>query len=1069
MQTPAHSRLAKSILAASVALLASGCLSEAPDGLLSAAPAATTVELDFYHRPLPRIPLPNDVATRHDPTSPTGMRINASMLAPTELEVQVRTLIDELDGWGVFQHITIPFSGPLDVASILAGHRDADYDTSDDVVYLINIDPASAELGRLHHVDLGQGSYPVVLERQDYWKNDPRGQTISLIFDEVDEDRDGDGVLDLGGDSDGDGVLTGDEWPEDSDADGVLDRPNYLPGASPAADDLAGRSDALMTFYERETDTLIMRPLMPLRERTRYAVVVTRRLLDADGEPVGSPYPGINHNAQTEDLRPLLDVLPDGLAPQDIAFTFSFTTASIQTEWQAVRDGLYGHGVQGHIGAGFPPDVTLEPIRDLAKFEGATNAYVVYAESVLPFIGILGSELLGLESSSQELDAFAESLAYIDYFVIGSYRSPQLFERIGDDGGWKPFNLQSWPQNLAQQPAATRSEDVFFWAMIPRKEVSVRAAGEQAPVAFVGHGYSSNRLEALTWSGYLAKHGVATFSIDCPSHGIALSESERKQAGLLSEIGLGGFLDNILKDRAHDQNGSGEKDSGADFWTSYLFHTRDMVRQCALDYMQLVRILRTWDGEKRWIDLDGDGQPERAGDFDGDGVVDVGDASILAITGSSLGGIMASMVGALEPEMDVTIPVSSGGGLSDVGTRSLQGGVREAVQLRLLSPLYSVTIDPDAGGGILEAVVPDLNDDATLRLAVVPDVRPGDTLLAVNLDNDERGCGFLDAQGRTRAGLPSDLGDRVEIRFYRGPQLAGLPDCVLREGAPEPYAVVAEFEEEVLFQAQTFASGSPLVSLAEGLALPRATPKFRRFINLAQLVLDVADPAVFSPHLLAEPLHYPGTGDTTGTHTLVTTTLGDMNVPASTGLTLGRTASIIDYQQPDPRYGKPANQVVIDTYAAEAVHTMARWRDSAGEPVVMDIDNWSDAGDVYGATVPRLDPPLRLVGPDPRGGMSGAIFPYQDPRGKHDIAFPGVYGDIAVERCLAACEQPDAPVACDACRSLKVWDVGHFYYNVIGRFISSRGRVLDFAACNAYDACPDLPELPRVRADSELN
>ena len=38
--------------------------------------------------------------------------------------------------------------------------------------------------------------------------------------------------------------------------DGVLDKPNYLPGLNPERDNLAGRADARMTFYERETHTL---------------------------------------------------------------------------------------------------------------------------------------------------------------------------------------------------------------------------------------------------------------------------------------------------------------------------------------------------------------------------------------------------------------------------------------------------------------------------------------------------------------------------------------------------------------------------------------------------------------------------------------------------------------------------------------------------------------------------------------------------------------------------------------------------------------------------------------------
>ena len=105
-------------------------LSEEPQVLSKSSSAVTTVKMDFLAKPLPEIPLPNDIATRYDPTSATGLRINASMLAPTQLERIVRQKIDQVDGWGINQPITIPFTGPLDIQSILDGHRDYDYDLS---------------------------------------------------------------------------------------------------------------------------------------------------------------------------------------------------------------------------------------------------------------------------------------------------------------------------------------------------------------------------------------------------------------------------------------------------------------------------------------------------------------------------------------------------------------------------------------------------------------------------------------------------------------------------------------------------------------------------------------------------------------------------------------------------------------------------------------------------------------------------------------------------------------------------------------------------------------------------
>ena len=218
-----------------------------PEGLARSQPADPPVKFDFFHRPLPEIPLPNDLATRFDETSATKRRPNVSVEAPTSMERRVRRKVDNLDGWGVMQPITIPFTGLLDLPQIQAAHGQDDYDTSDDLVFLINVDRQSPGFGRLAHLDIGKNNHPPVLENRDaYWKNDPRGYTIAMMWEEAEEDLNANGVLDPG---------------EDTDLDGILDHPNYLPGMNPARDDLPGRGDALMTFYERSTNTLVARPL----------------------------------------------------------------------------------------------------------------------------------------------------------------------------------------------------------------------------------------------------------------------------------------------------------------------------------------------------------------------------------------------------------------------------------------------------------------------------------------------------------------------------------------------------------------------------------------------------------------------------------------------------------------------------------------------------------------------------------------------------------------------------------------------------------------------------------------
>src|SRR5262249_32431540 len=143
--------------------------------------------------------------------------------------------------------------------------------------------------------------------------------------------------------------------------------------------------------------------------------------------------------------------------------------------------------------------------------------------------------------------------------------------------------------------------------------------------------------------------------------------------------------------RARDLDNDGVADSGGDFWSSYLFHTRDGVRQSVLDQIQLVRILRSFgsatgrmvcrNDKTGWdhpgtqpCDVNADGDPEVFGDFDGDGVVDAGGPSATYGTwGESLGGILSAIHGSIDAYVTAAVPGSGGGGLTDIGTRSFQG------------------------------------------------------------------------------------------------------------------------------------------------------------------------------------------------------------------------------------------------------------------------------------------------------------------------------------------------------------------------------------------------------------
>ncbi len=1073
-------RITYVLAALTLASAGTGCTDEA-EGLALAGPADTTVMMDFFAKPLPAIALPNDIATRYDGASATGRRVNASMVATTGFEELTRRRLDQLDGWGVLQAITVPFTAPIDVMSVRDRHDDADYDTADDAIYVVNIDRDSPNYGAIHHLDFGNGNFPVVLERRDlYWKNDPRGESMSLFFEEADEDLNRNGVLDAGEDRngnqqldpgedlDGDGKL---DPPEDTDADGVLDSPNYLPGARPAWDDLAGRTDALMTFYEKSTNTLIGRPLVPFDDRTTYAVIVTRRILDQAGKPIGSPYPYINHTGQTEDLKPLLDVLPKGISLEDIAFTYPFTTQTIRADWQAVRDGLYGYGTQAHLATEFPPRIDeILPMRDAAAFPGMTMPHLMYGETWAPALTKISNEILGA-SEGTLLSNVIDGTGYVDFYTIGRFSSPQLFEREASVGVPLPYNDQVWPQDLDQIPVDARPEDIFYTLAIPRKETSVRGEGKQAPVIVLGHGYQANRFDVMQFSSYFAAHGFAVIGIDGPGHGVSISKGDEFLAqALLAGQGMGQAGIALLSDRATDLNFDGVRDSGADFWTSYLFHTRDMVRQFALDYMQLVRLVKSFDGQRRWAhDVDGDGQPELAGDFDADGVVDIGADSPIYAFGGSLGGIMSMVLGAVEPNIDAIAPVSGGGGYGDLGPRSTQGGVYQGFILRVMGPLFVGDTDPDTGDMLIETIVVDINTDETFPLATVKDVRPWDTMLVENLRNGVRRCAFVQPDGTVRASSETNIGDRLRITFYRGPQIvAGSEECELMAGA-KSYAVIDEFTELLTFRGEGVLPGEPLVAMMEGLGMRRGHSDFRRLGGLAQLVLDPSDPAVLARHLLIDPLYFPGSGETTGAHSLIITTMGDSAVPVGGGVTVGRAAGLIDYLTPDARYGKPVNQVLIDTYTTEGVDNLNRYLDPNGNGVHLDIENFAEGDDLYGDTIPRFAQPLRLgLGEtDTLGGASAAIFPYNVPTGQHGFDLPGGMTDKAREQCREACsvEGEDDPCSCE---DLQTFDIGFFMMNMIGRYFKSGGLKLDADLCQSRNDCQGLPSLPPARDISKL-
>ncbi|TNF25538.1 MAG: hypothetical protein EP329_22960 [Deltaproteobacteria bacterium] len=947
------------------------------------------VKFDVYHRPFPEIPLPNDFATRYDATSPTLRRLNASIVAGrTEWERATRRELDKLSGWGTLAPISVSFDAPIDPEVLIARHWRDNYNFDDDAVYVINVTPGSPDLCDAVPLDMGQGNFPQVLQKQDQFESDTRPDLETLVFEEVEEDVNGNGVLDPG---------------EDTDMDGVLDHPNTRDGSE---------GGELLEFYERESNTLILKPIMPMREKTTYAVVLTKRLVDLDGQPVRSPFSGINHTGQTDALAPLPGCLERyALGVGDVAFTWTFTTQAITDDMIKVRDGLYGVGPLASLATDFPAEITaLRDVRDAGP--GVKNIKIVPGDEIVSLV----TEIFALTGSSgDELAVIQQQFGFVDFVVAGGLVSPQFYRREDESGQRLPLYEQVWDLD-----APARAETLHFWLFVPKGRTG------PAPVSLFIHGHGGSKFDALPFAGLLAGYGIATLGFEAPGHGASLPEEQLALIRLVFEgHGLSGLAEGLLAGRALDWNNDGVADSGADYWTAYVFHTRDNVRQTMVDLMQIVRTLRGFDGTAKWdFDPAGNGAPGLAGDFDGDGQVDVGGDASLTVLGGSLGGINGSVAAGVEPQLDAVVAIVPGGVLGEIGTRSTLGGIHNAMVLRALSPVFF------AQDGALKARVNEAETESqVLTLHALPPLEEGNTVVLTNLKTGEWRCGAVQPSGTFRVGVAVDKGDPLELRLY-DEILPPLAPEGCEPGDAEPIAVIDSFGQNVTFEGRTYPRGTRLVALSDGFGQRRATPDLRRLLGLSQIALDSADPANWAPYWDGTRTITYGTGETTHTNVIIMPSAGDPGVAVGMGIALARAAGFVPYDVDDARYGKSDNQVLIDTWAIEGIPRTDRYQNSSGGSVLMDVEHLADVIPVDdGLDVPRLDPPLRLM-KQHDGAWKGLIIPMLDPKGKH--------GFVA----------PDPSQA---------FDLGAYLLNMIGRYISTRGESFTWDACQEDWSCDWIP------------
>ena len=962
--------------------LAACAVDTAPKGL-RATPLGTgpQVVFDLQRRPLPEIPYPNDVATFPDPTSRTGRRINASLISATHMERVARSSFDELEGWGTFAPIAVsftrgegadPHAAAIDLEDFhrrMHGTNSASaWDTSDDSVYVVNLTTGVPVL-----LDVGSGSFPLTtVELGQYYPNDPRKNEQNILYETAEE---------------GAGLLQRDYRPElDTDFDGVLDHPNTFG----PPDAWHGTGD-LMTWYERETDALVLRPMLPMKEKTEYAVVLTDRLRGSDGQPVRSPFPYVHHPAQRAGVAKLAAIFGDktrasyygdlaGTGLDRVAFAWTFTTQPVVEDLLLLRDGLYGKGPFARFATEYPPKLDVhraaglaledqdEPQGWQARPECALASKAPYVarwadakDAIIPFF----QQLFTLSASA--LTGLKASLDYVDYFVVGTFDMPNL---LGDPKSTDPDD--HFHVNFLTGQGDVHRDKVHFWIAVPKARGDAKPP---FPVAYWQHGTTVHDTEMFIHAGNYARNGIALAATDAPGHGLSLKTGEHfLLQALLSGSCLAPFTDAVASGRAVDLNGDGVADTGGLVWSAHILHTRDGVRQGALEGVELTRILRSFDGHAASDqDYDGDGKPDLAGDFNGDGVVDIGGPEgHYYSSGGSLGGILAEVHGAIDPYITATAPVSGGGGLIDI---NLRGKVTPVPVLeQALGPLVlGVPASTLASGttkctGDQRSVRWWLNDLFSTREVEIACLSPGEldlgkTVVVENVTNHERRCARTSTGGAFRVPIPTSVGDKIAIQIFDLPdQVVSYKGCVALEGAPlgrridtweQAAAAYTPVATEGLtcdapagcaqFRQQFYPVGSRLVAPQEGIGLRRQSPDFRKLMNLSQAALDPADPINYAPYFMLETLRGIDGAPVPPRALLDVHTAGDDQVLVSTGNAFSRAAGALPFLPPSaittmPEYadyatpaalhaewgGRSPNEVLIETHVNEGISRLGR-------------------------------------------------------------------------------------------------------------------------------------------------
>ncbi len=353
----------------------------------------------------------------------------------------------------------------------------------------------------------------------------------------------------------------------------------------------------------------------------RYAAVVTSRLRDDQGAPIGpsagfravrdaASRPNDPLEAEAYDhYEPVLSSLRSaGIPEESVAGLAVFTVQPIARGLRDARE---------RVREGSPPAVALDAVLSGAALDALLGTPEIADAPGLDVPGGVAHR-------------------HIAWLVQGRFPSPSLISETAGVHG-------AFSRDAGGRLVVKRMEEVPFTLTLPSGDLS------SLRVVVFQHGLGAERSEMLAVADALAMAGWATVAIDIPFHGM-------RALGDVVDVGHR-FGDGEGPDGFGDRRGTdvnleflGVLDGDGPLVAFHPFYVRDVLRQSVVDLMTLVRVLRAGD----WSSL-------RATS----GLSALGFASEpLAFVGVSLGGIIGAVFVAAEPEVGAAVLNVTGGDLS---------------------------------------------------------------------------------------------------------------------------------------------------------------------------------------------------------------------------------------------------------------------------------------------------------------------------------------------------------------------------------------------------------------------